>query len=187
MKGYLIMLAAAALIAAVPLSSASACGKVRGWAATYAGCGPSDLCRKNKLVVLQGCGGYFGKRSDRLLLPVLKDALARGLDKKLVQRVFDRYRCIPGARDMEGYKTVMRALNTAKCPTPAVLGRWFELRVSNANLRAAPSRSSRKVGWVLKGQVIERLRTAGAWYKVVSWAGVSKVTGYIHASLVVPY
>ena len=57
-----------------------------------------DSCRKFKLVELKGCGGYFGKRSDRLLLPVLKDAVARGLDKKLVQRVFERYRCIPGAR-----------------------------------------------------------------------------------------
>ena len=176
-----------ALIAIAPVSGASACGTVGMWTRMYAGCGASDSCRRARLGELKGCGGYYGKRSDRLLLPVLKDAVARGLHKTLVQRVFDRYRCIPGVRDMEGYKTLTRALNTAKCPTRAVLKRWFELRVSNANLRAAPSRSSMKVGWVLKGQVIERLQTAGAWYRVVSWAGATKVTGYIHASLVVPY
>ena len=86
-----LMTAALVAIVAIGMAGpAGACGSVRDWTANYLAPGQSDEGRVSALAELSGCGGYHGKSSDLLLLPVLEDAVARGYDAALVQAAFDR-------------------------------------------------------------------------------------------------
>ncbi len=177
----------AALAAYGAAGQAAACGSVRDWTAKYLAPAQSAEGRRAALVELSGCGGYYGWGSDLLLLPVLKDAVERGTDAALAQAVFDRYRCIPGARGAAGYEALSGALDTARCPTAGDRASWFVVRVDSAHLRAGPSLSAARIGHLQAGQVVERLLLAGDWFEVTSWAGASDITGYVHGSLLEPY
>jgi hypothetical protein len=183
-----LMTAALVAIVAIGMAGpAGACGSVRDWTANYLAPGQSDEGRVSALAELSGCGGYHGKSSDLLLLPVLEDAVARGYDAALVQAAFDRYRCIPGANNAHGYEVLATALDASRCPTVGERANWFVVRVESANLRAGPDLSTAPIGHLQTGQVVERHTIAGDWYEVTSWAGASDVTGYVHGSLVEPY
>lgn len=183
----LIAVALAALATIGAAAPAAACGAVQDWTAKYLAPAQSDAGRRAALVELSGCGGYYGKGSDLLLLPVLQDAVERGTDSALVQAVFDRYRCLPGARDAAGYGALAGALDTARCPTAGDRANWFVVRVDSANLRAGPSLSAARIGHLQAGQVVARLLLAGEWYEVTSWAGAADITGYVHGALLEPY
>ena len=183
-----LMTAFLAMIVAIGMAGpAGACGSVQDWTAKYLATGQSDAGRASALAELSGCGGYYGKASDLLLLPVLRDAVARGYDAALVQATFDRYRCIPGAREADGYESLMAALDASRCPTVGDRANWLVVRVDSANLRAGADLSAAPVGHLQAGQVVARHAIAGDWYEVTTWAGAADVTGYVHGSLVEPY
>lgn len=172
-----------ALMAFAP--SAQACGDLHGWVEKYQSPEADDAARHNALRQLSGpCKGYVAVTSDELLLDVLHDALERAYDKALVQSVFARYRCIPGVEHEEGYGVLIKALDTTACPTATDRKNWFVVAVSGGLLRARASRTSKRVGLVKRGGVVEKLAKAGDWLKVTTWHGE---TGYIHQSLLAIY
>ncbi|NQV82733.1 MAG: SH3 domain-containing protein [Rhodospirillales bacterium] len=163
---------------------AMACGDLQGWIEKYQSPEATDASRQTALRKLAGpCDGYVAVTSDELLLDVLHDALRRPYDKALVQAVFARYRCIPGVAEEEGYGVLTKALDTTACPTGSDRQNWFVV-ASGGLLRAGPSKSSRRVGWVKRGIVVEKLAESGEWLKVRTW---QNKTGFIHESLLAIY
>jgi hypothetical protein len=61
--------------------------------------------------------------------------IARGLDRGLVQRVFDTYMCLPGARGQAGYADLAATLVTAVRLSEEALANWSETTVDGALLR----------------------------------------------------
>jgi hypothetical protein len=164
---------------------AVACGDLQGWVEKYQSPEASDTSRQNALRELAGpCGGYIAVTSDELLLDVLQDALRRSYDKNLVQAVFSRYRCIPGVAEDEDYGVLTKALDTTACPTGFERQNWFVVAVSGALLRSRPAKSSRRVGWVKRGIVVEKLAESGDWLKVKTW---SNKIGFIRQDLLAFY
>ncbi len=179
----LAVLALFALSALAP--PAMACGDLRGWIEKYQSPEAGDASRQTALRELAGpCKGYVAVTSDELLLVVLQDALRRPYDKALVQAVFARYRCIPGVAEQEDYGVLAKALDTTACPTGRDLQNWFVVAVSGALLRARSSKSSKRVGFVKRGIVVERLAESGDWLKIRTWRNQ---TGFIHQDLLAIY
>ena len=148
-----VLLAAVLTAAVLTLGDAQACGRIQGWIASYDGAA-SDGRRLAALRELSGnCYGYVAKQSDRKLLPIVADALARGLRIQTVQNVFDNFRCLPGVRDDDRYATVSKALDMSNCPTPDDLYSWYVAVADYVIIRSQASKSSKKLGWVRRGSV----------------------------------
>lgn len=178
---------AIALLAAATLAprDAQACGYIQNWMAKYNRAGASDDVRRGALGELSGnCQGYVAKRSDRKLLSIVADALARGFAPKTVQRVFDTFRCLPGARGDAKYATVSKVLDMSKCPTPAELRNWYVAVVDYAIIRRGPGKFSAKTGWVRRGAVVKASRATGKWLKIIDWHGQK---GFIYRPLLHDY
>ena len=180
-----IVLGAAVLLGLASIQPARACGSIDHWIAKYSGAGASDRGRESALWELAAeCGDYAGKSSDAELLDVLRDAVKRRLDTDLIQIVFDIYRCLSGVRDEGAYGELRATLDTSGCPTEEQLKAWGESRVDNALIHGAPAKSAKRVGWLRKGAVVEKLGAEGDWIKVRTWTGL---TGYVHGSLLAEY
>ena len=179
-----------AVMAMVALSvftspAVAACGDLHGWIQKYQSPDASDESRQTALRKMAGrCKGYIAVTSDELLLDVLQDALQRPYDKEVIQSIFSRYRCIPGVIGQEDYDVLLKGLDTAACPTGVDRQNWFVVSVSGALLRSRPAKSSRRVGWVKRGIVVEKLSNAGDWLKVKTW---SNKTGFIRQDLLAIY
>ena len=179
----LAVLALFALSALAP--PAMACGDLQGWVDKYQSPEASDASRQTALRKLAGpCKGYIAVTSDELLLDVLQDALQRSYDKALVQAVFGRYRCISGVAAEENYDVLEKALDTNACPTGFDRQNWFVVAVSGALLRSRPTKRSKRVGWVKRGIVVEKLAESGNWLKVRTWGNK---TGFIRLDLLAFY
>ena len=177
--------ACAAVAVALASGPAEACGTLRDWVAKYDAAGESDRQRVAALHELTvACSDYAGKAHDTMLLPVLRDAVRRNLDRGLVQLVFDTYMCLPGVREVAGYAALASALDTSACLSEAELANWYESTVDGALLRRGPSRGAEPIGWLRKGAMAEHLGTEGEWIEVLTWTGAQ---GYVHASLLAPY
>lgn len=180
-----VVLGAALLLGLVGSRPAGACGSIHHWIAKYSGAGASDRSRESALRELSAvCGDYAGKASDPQLLDVLRDAVKRHLDTGLIQSVFDTYRCLSGVRDEGAYGELRAALDTSGCPTGERLKAWRESRVDDALIRGAPAKGAKRIGWLKKGAVVEKLGAEGDWVKVRTWTGL---TGYVHGSLLADY
>lgn len=95
-----------------------------------------------------------------------------------------RYRCIPGAAGETIYAQLTDALDTAACPTAVDRQTWHVVAVSGAFLRARASKSSKRVGFVKHGMIVEKQGQSGDWMKVRTWRNQ---TGFIHGSLLAIY
>ncbi len=180
-----IVLGTALLLGFASSQPARACGSIHHWIAKYSGAGVSDMSRESALRELSTvCGDYAGKASDPQLLDVLRDAVRRGLDTRRIQNVFNTYRCLSGVRDEGAYGELRAALDTSGCPTGEQLKAWRESRVDDALIRGAPAKGAKRVGWLRKGAVVEKLGAEGDWIKVRTWTGL---TGYVHVSLLADY
>ncbi len=178
-------LAAALWLALGGVPPAHACGSIHDWVAKYSRQGAADRQRESALRELAGaCGDYAGKASDVKLLEVLRDAVARGLDRALVQSVFDTYKCLSGVRGQGAYKELAAALDTSRCPSEERLQRWRSVKVDGALIRGAPDKTAKRIGWLDKGAVVERLAAVGAWLRIKTWDGR---TGYVHESLLAKF
>ena len=181
-KRVLVVWAGLAWVAASP---ALACGTMADWTAKYDAAGASDDQRRAALTELTvSCSNYAGKADDRRLLPVLADAVERGIDYDLVQRVYDTYLCLPGARDEPGYEVLWRAMDRRACLSDEALAGWVESRVDGALLRRRPSPEADAIGWLRQGAIAEQLGTEGEWTEVLTWTGEH---GWVHGSLLAPY
>lgn len=164
---------------------AMACADLQVWIEKYKSPEASDTSRQTALSKLAGpCRGYIAVTSDEFLLDVLRDALQRSYDKAVVQAVFARYRCIPGVAEEEDYDVLATALDTADCPTGVDRQNWFVVAVSGALLRSRPTKRSKRIGWVKRGIVVEKLSESGNWLKVRTWG--NKI-GFIHEDLLAFY
>jgi hypothetical protein len=172
-----------ALVALAP--PAMACGELQGWIDKYQSPEANDDSRQTALRKLAGpCKGYIAVTTDELLLDVLRDALQRPYDKSLVQAVFSRYRCIPGVAEEEDYGVLEKALDTTACPTGFDRQNWFVVAVSGALLRSRPTKRSKRIGWVKRGIIVEKLAESGNWLKVRTW---HNKTGFIRQDLLAFY
>ncbi len=182
----LAILAGLALFALSALAPpAMACGELQGWIEKYQSPEAGDASRQTALRKLAGpCKGYIAVTSDELLLEVLHDALRRQYDKASVQAVFARYRCLSGVTEQEDYGVLATALDTTACPSGFDRQNWFVVAVSGALLRSRPTKRSKRVGWVKRGIVVEKLAKSGDWLKVRTW---SNKTGFIREDLLAFY
>ncbi len=178
-------IALAALLLSTFSGPAAACGTIGDWIGKYEDAGSSDDGRRAALVELSvACSDYAGKADDRRLLPILADALDRGLDYDLVQLVYDSYLCLPGARGETGYAALYRAMDRRACLDDAGLANWLESTADGALLRSGPGQSHAAIGWLRRGAMAERLCEDGAWIEVLTWTGQR---GWVHGSLLAPY
>lgn len=184
-KSLLAALALTPLFGPFGSPPAHACGTIHDWLAKYEGAGGSDAQRESALQELAvACADYAGKASDPQLLEVLRDAVARHLDRGLIQSVFDTYRCLSGVREGAGYGDLAAALDTSACPSGEQLEAWYESSVDDALIRRGPERSADRIGWLHKGAVVEKLGVEGDWMRIRTWTGQ---TGYVHTSLLAKY
>ena len=180
-----VAVAGAFLSGVVASQPARACGSIDHWIAKYSIAGASDMRKESALRELSAaCGDYVGKASDAQLLDVLRDAVRRRLDARLVQSVFDTYGCLSGVRDDGAYGELTAALDTSGCPTGEQLKAWRESRVDGALVRSGPTKGAGRIGWLRKGAVVEALGADGDWIRVRTWTGL---TGYVHGSLLAEY
>jgi len=180
-------IAAAAIVIAVTLTpvTASACGTVQHGVKRYNHADATDRSRTSALRILGAtCSGYVAVKSDRELLPILSDAVRRGLPVEMIQKAFVKQRCLQGLRNSDDHAALSQKLDLSKCPTPADLETWSVVTVGSAHLRRKPSTSSARVGAVLRGTIVETGRKAGDWLHIKTWEGDK---GYIHGKLVTPF
>ena len=162
-----------------------ACGDIQDWIVKYQHADATDEDRVKALQQLAGpCRGYVAVTTDEYLLEILQDAIRRPYDKALAQAVFSRYRCIPGVTEEEGYAALEGALDTTHCPTGYDRQNWYVVAVTGAFLRASSTQHSKRVGFVKRGVVVEKLGESGNWLKVKTW---QNKTGYIHQDLLAIY
>ena len=188
-RTYGTVLAALAGLAFYALSangaSARAACEIHDWINKYQAADATDETRKKALRRLsRPCKGYIAVTSDELLLDVLQDAVRRSYDKDVIQSIFARYRCISGVTENEDYDVLAKSLDTVDCPTGFDRQNWFVVAVSGALLRSRPAKSSRRVGWVKRGIVVEKLSESGDWLKVKTWG--NKI-GFIRQDLLAYY
>jgi hypothetical protein len=172
-----------ALVAAAGLAwpgMAAACGTLQDWIARYDNPQAGDAGRKGALMELAAfCGDYFGAASDRALLPVLGDALARG-ETALAQQVFERFRCLSAMPDEADRRVLAGRLDVAGCPSAEQRQHWRAVSGDGVNLRAGPARSAERLATLPRHSVVEVVENHGDWAKVTTFFGAQ---GYIHAPL----
>ena len=166
-------------------STASACGTVQHWISRYNDTAASDESRSSALLELsRNCDGYEAVDTDRALLPVLTDALGRGVPQSAIQAVFDNFRCLPGAESEAGYALLEEAMDKSACPDADELALWSVVTVTSANIRSRPDVASARAGVAMRGSVVIVEQADGQWLAVATWAGDR---GYIHRDLVTPF
>jgi hypothetical protein len=128
-------------------------------------------CGKPDLVMLS----YRGEASDKALLAVLRDVVAKGKRLAIGARIFRTYRCLPGAEFAPGYDRVRKALAASarkglRCPSAAARRRWLAV-TRDETLYRIPNDRSPATGLVRKGNVVVATGRAGGWARVRSWRG----------------
>jgi hypothetical protein len=128
-------------------------------------------CGKPDLVMLS----YRGEPSDKALLAMLRDLVAKGRQLQIGARIFYAYRCLPGAEFERGYAEVRKALAAAggrgkRCPSAAARRRWLTVKRDETLYRIPNSRSP-ATGLVRKGNVVVATGRAGLWARVQTWRG----------------
>jgi hypothetical protein len=168
-----------------PLRTATACGTVAMWAGAYVR-ETTDAQRQQRLSELLCVPfyEYHGRPSDDLLLRVLSDAVARRYDKRLVQEIFEYYRCIPGASDRLAREILASYLDASACPTAEEIAQWRSVVARSVNVRADAAVNSKKVDYLMHGNVVTLVSTAGEWSRVRTWWGKE---GYVLSELLEPY
>lgn len=184
LKQSIYAVAAFAIVLFFP-AAASACGTVQHGIAFYNDAGGTNDGRVRALKILAGtCSGYAAVESDRLILPILSDAIARGLPRDAVQAAFEKLRCLQGVRKSDEYAVLAKQLEMAKCPTAAELENWRVVSVDYANLRRRPTASSTRVGAAARGTILEVSNRSGDWLSVTTWEGDK---GFVRQDLVTPF
>lgn len=164
--------------------AASACGTLQDWIARYDDPNGGEAGRKGALMELAAyCGDYLGATSDRALLPVLGDALARGQERALVQQVFERFRCLSAVPDDADRRGVTTQLDSARCPSAEQRARWRVVAGDGVNLRAGPARNAERLATLSRHVVLVTSGNQGDWIQVQTFFGAA---GFVHASLLGP-
>jgi hypothetical protein len=175
----------AVLALSASVQPAMACGDIQDWVVKYQHPDATDEDREKSLRQMAGpCRGYVAVTTDEYLLEILQDAIRRPYDKTLAQAVFSRYRCIPGVAEEEAYAELEDALDTTGCPSGYDRQNWFVVAVTGAFLRARSTKHSKRVGFLRRGVVVEKLGESGNWLKVKTW---QNKTGFIHQDLLAIY
>jgi len=190
-------------------SVAAACSSLGEVVARYRAPGADDGQREAALRALgRGCPDYAGAHSDRLVFEVLVNAIVLGFDRGAIQRVYDEYECVLGARGQTGYQTLAATLDSARCPPEEVPEAVaveegeavevdeaqsaaeeatsdrrpvYRLNVSAANLRRGPGTDHPPVAVVYDNQDLLLLDQSGSWYRIETPEGV---VGYVFSDLI---
>ncbi len=187
MPGQRRLMVAVSFLLIASAGGTQACGHPEDWVAKYRHAAPphADRTRLSALRDLSAaCGNTEGARTDRMLLPVLLDALNRGLDQNAVRDVFIAYKCLVGAQHAAGYPRLWSAFPDTGCPTPDEIADWRTITADGVLMREHPSRDAKRLGWFRKGATVIWLGDAGDWVRVADSAGRP---GYVHRSLIKPY
>jgi len=141
-------------------------------------------CGKPDLVMLS----YRGEASDKQLLAVLGDLVAKGRDLDRAARIFVTYRCLPGAEFERDYARIRKALAAAakrgqRCPSAAERRGWLTV-ARDETLYRLPNSRAPATGVVRKGNVVTANGRAGKWTRVRSWRGE---TGWMPRDSLVRY
>ena len=185
----------AAVLMAMALFSSSparACGTVGMWISIY-----QQGERHKALFHMMDCAdSYQAPRDDKLLLPVVADALERGGKvAEMARAVFFTYNCLYGARMEPLYCQVReKIIASGEKVNLAKFRHWWVVTAKRgANLRAKPSLEGAVLTAVKYGMQVEALGESGDWLEVkpVGPGSVDprydKVRGYIHRSLLRRY
>ena len=169
-----------------------ACGTVGMWISIY----QQGERHKALFHMLDCADSYQAPRDDKLLLPVIADALERG-DKvaELARAVFFNFNCLYGARREPLYCQVReKIMASGKKVNLAKFRHWWVVTAkSGANLRAKPSLDGAVLTAVKFGMQVEALGKNGDWLEVkpVGPGSVDpryeRVRGYVHRSLLRRY
>ncbi len=171
---------------------ARACGSVGMWISIY-----RQGQRHKALFHMIDCAdSYRAPRDDKLLLPVVADALKREARvAEMARAVFFTYNCLYGARRDPLYCQVREQIVAGGREVD--LSRFRHWRVvtakAGANLRARPSLQGAVLTAVKRGMQVEVLGRKGDWLEVrpVGPGAVDPryqgVRGYIQRSLLGPY
>ncbi|MDH3236254.1 MAG: SH3 domain-containing protein [Alphaproteobacteria bacterium] len=161
---------------------AAACGSVELLSRMYLYGNPMSKARALDWLAGGKCGKpdivmltYRGEASDKQLLSVLRDVVAKGKRVRLAAKIFYAYRCLPAAEFERGYGSLRKALaGTAgrgqRCPRPAARRRWLTV-TRDETLYRLPNDRSPATGLVRKGNVVTALGRAGGWARIRSWRG----------------
>lgn len=168
----------------VSLRTATACGTIEDLARAYSS-EATDARRQERLqdLLCVSFYEYHGRASDDLLLSVLADAVARGYDKRLARAVFEYYRCIPSASDRFARDRLSSELDGSSCPSAEEVARWRSVAARSVHMRAGASATSRKIGYLMHGNVVTLLSTSGQWSRVKTWWDEE---GYVLSELLEP-
>jgi len=160
---------------------ARACGSADGWIGNYVGA-DHDGQREAALHELSGhCGGYKAGKTGEAMAQMLLDANGRGIGKKLIRKVLERYRCLP---DVSGSETLARlqaliAESEARCPSSRS---YVRVKVDHTiALKKRANRSSESLGFMRQDELLDFLSRQRAWVKVRHW---NNVTGFVRKSQV---
>jgi Bacterial SH3 domain len=141
-------------------------------------------CGKPDMVMLS----YRGAASDKALLAVLGDLVAKGRDLPIAANIFFTYRCLPGAEFEPGYARIHKALASQArrgqhCPAARARRGWLTV-TRDETLYRIPNARSPVTGLVRKGNVVTPSGRAGGWMRVSTWRGE---TGWMARDSLVPY
>jgi len=177
-----ILMLLAALAALLPARPAAACGSIELLSRMYLRGQPFSKARALDWLGGGTCGtpdlvmlSYNGGASDKALLAVLRDLVAKGTRVDLAARIFFTYRCLPGAEFEPGYAALRKAVGAAaergqRCPSRAEMRRWLAVK-RDETLHRVPDMRAPAAGLVRKGNVVTALGHAGGWARVRSWRG----------------
>ncbi len=180
-----------ALLLLLP-SVAVACGSVGMWISFY------ERGERHKALfhMLDCADSYQAPRDDKLLLPVIADALEREAKvAEMARAVFFTYNCLYGARREPLYCQVREKMVASGKPVNLSRFRhwWVVTAKGGANLRAKPSLQGAVLTAVKYGMQVEALGEQGDWMEVrpvgpgAEDPRYQKVRGYIHRSLLRRY
>ncbi|HUT49044.1 MAG TPA: SH3 domain-containing protein [Alphaproteobacteria bacterium] len=161
---------------------AAACGSVELLTRMYLYGNPMSKARALEWLAGGKCGKpdivmltYRGAASDKQLLSVLRDVVAKGKRVRLAARIFYTYRCLPAAEFERGYARLRKALAATagrgqRCPRPTARRQWLTV-LRAETLHRLPNDRTPATGLVRKGNVVTALGRAGGWARVRSWRG----------------
>lgn len=182
-----------ALVMALGLSTAAfACGTVDMWIGAY----ERGQYHKALFHMLDCADSYQAPEDDQKLLPVLLDAMDRHREVvELACSVFRNFNCLYGARNLTGYKELLRKVSEKSGPVNLDKFKgWYIVTPNNgANVRQGPSTDAKVITAVKPGMQVKLLDRSGQWMKIkpVGPGSVDprfeRKAGYVHESLLKPY
>lgn len=143
---------------------------------------------------------YQPKKLDPMVLKVVVDAIAAGVDDDLIRTALQRYRCAYSARRHPDYQPIIEFIGKdhyADFCRVSQLERWFLVNTDGgAVLRAEPSIRSQRLASIPQGHAVEVLALFGDWVRVAvvspyaitaTQPTAERQQGYVYAALLQAY